>query len=215
MPTGKKPPAKGKAKPKSPAAKIKRGLKGAVAYAKGDKAKATVRQKRANALTVNKSGPASLYKGEETISDTIMCIQIGMTNEQIAEYLGIGVSTLYEWKANISEFADALARARTRRTGRVINSLLTRAEGGVVEEQQAIKVKMKGGGEKVEVVTVKKYVPPDTAAIALWLHNREREHWKQFKAHEHSGLGGGPIQHEVPDSDKIVAAIEKFTEILK
>lgn len=162
----------------------------------------------------NKGGRPSLYRGEETIAEVTAMILLGFTHEQIAEDLGVNVSTLYDWKAEYPEFSEALSRARRKRSLRVVNSLLQRAEGGLVKEEKAIKVKTKGG-ETVKVVAVETYIPPDTAAIIYWLNNRERDNWKLYKAHEHSGPGGGPVQHEHTLPADVLEAVKRITEGLK
>lgn len=92
--------------------------------------------------------------------------------------------------------------------------MMLRAEGGYVEEEQAIKIKTKGGGEDVKVVTVKKYIAPDTQAGIYFLNNRARDHWKTYKAHEHTGPMGGPIQHNHTSQD-VLDAVQRITEALK
>lgn len=143
------------------------------------------------------------------------CAALGWTNKEIAEEIGIGETLFYEWKANNAEFADALTQARRRTHARIAKSIITRAEGGYVEEDQAIKIKLAGGGEDVKVVTLKKFIPADTQAAIYYLNNRDREHWKTFKAHEHSGPNGGPVQHEHLVPSEVVEEVKKLMEILK
>jgi hypothetical protein len=51
--------------------------------------------------------------------------------------------------------------------------------------------------ERVEIVNIKRVVPPETAAIMVWLTNRQRDKWKHRVSNEHAGEGGGPVQMQV------------------
>ena len=51
----------------------------------------------------------------------------GLTNEQIADNMGIGLSTLYEWQKRYTEFADALKNSKEVVDLHVENALHKRA----------------------------------------------------------------------------------------
>ncbi len=140
---------------------------------------------------------------------------MGYTNTEIAECLGVHRDTLQTWLAEKTDFSDAMAYARAPTDVTVTQGLLTSAVGGLVEEEQAIKIKLANGGEDVKVVKVKRYIPPNPQAGMYWLNNRQRDHWKNYKAHEHGGPGGGPIKHEIVTSESLLAAIKDITEALK
>lgn len=46
-----------------------------------------------------------------------------------------------------------------------------------IEEEQAIKVRVSQFEDKIEIVKVKKFIPPDYNSAALLLSNRQRGRW--------------------------------------
>ena len=60
----------------------------------------------------------------------------GLTDEQIAEKMGIVSSTLYDWKKKYSEISEALKRGKEVVDRQVENALLRRALGYSYEEQE-------------------------------------------------------------------------------
>lgn len=59
----------------------------------------------------------------------------GLTNEQIANNIGVNVKTLYEWKKNESKVCNALKKGREVVDYEVENALLTNALSGNVTAQ--------------------------------------------------------------------------------
>lgn len=53
----------------------------------------------------------------------------GWTNDEIADYIGISLSTFYKWQAEHVEFSEALKEPKEYCIARVENALLTRALG--------------------------------------------------------------------------------------
>ena len=60
----------------------------------------------------------------------------GLTDEQIAENIGIGTTTLYRWKNDYREIWEALKRGKDVVDRQVENALLRRALGYSYEEQE-------------------------------------------------------------------------------
>lgn len=107
----------------------------------------------------------------------------GLTDEQIAENIGINRDTLYRWKKEHSDISDALKRGKEVIDRQVENALLKRALGYRYEE---VKEKTEGGLVTERTVTVKEVVP-DTTAQIFWLKNRKPEEWRDKRQIEHSG----------------------------
>lgn len=97
----------------------------------------------------------------------------GLTNEQIAQNMGISRSTLHEWKDRYSDISDTLKKGKDVVDRQVENALLKRALGYEYEE---IKEKFEGNVMTERTVT-KKEVVPDVTAQIFWLKNRKRETW--------------------------------------
>lgn len=100
----------------------------------------------------------------------------GLTNEQIAENIGINVSTLYEWKKKYQELNDSLKSGKEIIDRHVENALLKRALGYEYDEEHEI-ITPDGTTYK----TIKKQVQPDTTAQIYWLKNRKPDVWRDRK----------------------------------
>ena len=72
----------------------------------------------------------------------------GLTDEQIAQNMGIGTTTLYRWKDEYEEIREALKRGKEVVDYEVENALLNKALGG------------------------------DTTAQIFWLKNRRPDKWR-------------------------------------
>lgn len=66
----------------------------------------------------------------------------GLTDEQIAQNIGVATSTLYEWKKRYSEISEALKRGKEVVDRQVENALLKRALGYSYNEDKYISVPM-------------------------------------------------------------------------
>lgn len=98
----------------------------------------------------------------------------GLTDEQIAENMGICRDTLIEWKKKYSDISDTLKRGKEVVDRQVENALLKRALGYKYTEVT------KELTENGLVVTkeVEKEVVPDTTAQIFWLKNRKPDVWR-------------------------------------
>lgn len=139
-------------------------------------------------------------KYETEVKDKLILVEgwarDGLTNELIAEKLGITVKTLYEWQNKYSDFRDALKKGKEVVDREVENALLKRALGyryeEVTIEPREVMDEFTGRFETREVVTkrVIKEVQPDTTAQIFWLKNRKPADWRDKQNIEHSGPGG-------------------------
>lgn len=115
----------------------------------------------------------SKYDPDETPKLAKQYAEQGMTNEEIAQCLGITRSTLYEWQNRHSEFMDALKKGKISTDTRVEQALLKRALGYQYEERKTITT---DSSNRTEVYI--KEVPPDTTAQIFWLKNRKPDEWR-------------------------------------
>jgi transposase len=102
--------------------------------------------------------------------------QAGLTDEQIAEEIGIDGATLYRWKASKDEFREALKGGKATPDDEVEAALLRRAKGFKYVE---------GSKEKVAL--------PDTTACIFWLKNRRPADWRDKRQHEVTQEMRGPL----------------------
>lgn len=113
----------------------------------------------------------------------------GLTDEQIAHNLGIGISTYYDYKSKNKEFSDALKNGKEDIDIQVENALLKRALGYRYEEvtYEAIQIEGSPPTPAQKVKTVVKEVQPDTTAQIFWLKNRKPAEWRDKQEHALSG----------------------------
>lgn len=104
----------------------------------------------------------------------------GLTDEQIAEHMGINVATLYRWKIDYCEICESLKKGKEVIDRQVENALLKRALGYEYEE---VSERFEGGVLKERKVT-KKQVVPDTTAQIFWLKNRKPVEWRDKRNNE-------------------------------
>lgn len=107
----------------------------------------------------------------------------GLTDEQIAENMGINKATLYRWKEKYCDICDTLKRGKEVVNFQVENALLKRALGYEYEE---VSEKYESGTLTEKKVT-KKQVVPDTTAQIFWLKNRRPDKWKDKQDVQVSG----------------------------
>ncbi len=97
----------------------------------------------------------------------------GITDEQIADNMGISVSTLYDWKNKYSDISESLKRGKEVVDVIAENALFKRGVGYEYTEVT------KEGGVVTKEVT--KHMPPDTTALIFWLKNRRPDLWRDRK----------------------------------
>lgn len=117
----------------------------------------------------------------------------GLTDEQIAENIGISRSTLSKWKNDHSDISDTLKRGKEVIDRQVENALLKRALG--YEYTEVTKELTDAGMVTTKKVT--KQVAPDTTAQIFWLKNRKPNEWRDKQDINHSGDIGVTIVDDV------------------
>jgi transcriptional regulator with XRE-family HTH domain len=104
----------------------------------------------------------------------------GLTDEQIADNMGIGVSTLYKYKNEHIEIVESLKRGKEVIDRHVENALLKRAMGYEYKETTREIMEDASTGKHRLAITkvVTKQVAPDTTAQIFWLKNRKPAEWR-------------------------------------
>ena len=110
----------------------------------------------------------------------------GLTDEQIADNIGIRRETLYDWKKKYPHISNALKRGKDVVDIQVENALLNKAQGITKMLIKPIKIKTVtyDNGKRVkeeehiEYAEEEVFVPPDTVAQIFWLKNRKPNTWK-------------------------------------
>ena len=128
----------------------------------------------------------------------------GLTDEQIADKIGIKRQTLYDWKKKYSVFSDTLKGAKEVVDRKVENALYRNATGYEYEEvtKEYVYNPVTGEREFVTTKVVTKNVPPNTTAQIFWLKNRKPNEWRDKKQTELTGANGGNLVIGWSDHDK-------------
>lgn len=103
----------------------------------------------------------------------------GLTDEQIAKNMAVGLSTLKDWKNKYPAILDALKKGKAPVDFEVENALYKRAVGFEYEEIETVEEEV-DGVFKTRVKRTQKTALPDTSAIIFWLKNRKPEHWRKM-----------------------------------
>lgn len=104
----------------------------------------------------------------------------GLTDEQIAEKMGIGTTTLYRWMNDYREIWEALKTGKDEADIQVENALFQSAMGYDYEEiTEELKYDNKTRSYKMMVTKrQRKHQPPSNTAQIFWLKNRRAEQWR-------------------------------------
>ena len=148
---------------------------------------ATTPKPRKKPPVPDKGGRPSRYRPEYDEQARELCM-LGYTDVRLAKFFTVTEKTLNTWKQRHPSFFSALRAGKETPNIRVASALFHRAIGYSHPEVD-IKV-VNGQIVKTELV---KHYPPDTAAAALWLTNREPDLWKGKRAEQADDEGaGGP-----------------------
>lgn len=113
----------------------------------------------------------------------------GLIDKQIAHNMGIGASTLREWKGTFPAVAEALRKGKEVVDREVENALFKSAIGYTQTIRKPVKVKIVDydpeTGRKIreteawKAVEEEIHVPPQVTAQIFWLKNRKPDQWRE------------------------------------
>jgi hypothetical protein len=104
--------------------------------------------------------------------------QFGHTDPELAEFFGVHLQTINNWKVNHPEFLYALKAGKEVADRRVERSLYSRAVG---YNYEATKIFMPANRSKPVYAKYIEHVPPDVTAGIFWMKNRDPEHWRDVQ----------------------------------
>jgi hypothetical protein len=148
-------------------------------------------------LAKNKAGRPPKYKKCFNEIAESACAELGADDKQLGKLFGVSKTAIENWKLEHEGFLDSIKRGKDVYDTAIVEvSLLKRANGyGYVEKHTEAIVNKDGQMTELKrVKNVTKEVVPDTTAAIFWLKNRHPGRWRDIKAVELSGKGGGPIQ---------------------
>lgn len=124
----------------------------------------------------------------------------GLTYEQIAHNMGIGLTTLKEWRQKQPTIQSALKKGKEVVDIEVENALLKRALGYTITLKKQ-KVDKEGC---VHDLFEDVHVPGDTTAQIFWLKNRKRQQWRDKVEYENTGENKNGVMDELVEALKNV-----------
>jgi hypothetical protein len=127
------------------------------------------------------AGRPSDYK-PEFAQEAIGQCEAGATDQELADYFGVSVRSLYRWKNTQPEFRHALKAAKDSADDRVERSLYEKAIG---YERDEVDIRVLNG--EIVQTEIRKFYPPDTTAAIFWLKNRRADAWREKTEIDHSG----------------------------
>lgn len=104
-------------------------------------------------------------------------VEAGATNEEIAEAFGISLTSIYKYKKEKKEFADAFTRGREKVVIQIKAALLKKALGFEYEEEKKVGRKDKDGEQIILIEKYKRYSVPSETAAAMLLRNYDSD-WR-------------------------------------
>lgn len=107
----------------------------------------------------------------------------GLTDEQIAENIGINRKTLYEWKNKYDLICNALKRGKVVFDSEAEQALHKAGVGYFVEEVETYITETNGIQTK-RIKKNKKWIPPNVTALIFWLKNRKSDKWRDRKTQD-------------------------------
>lgn len=111
----------------------------------------------------------------------VIC-ELGASNKQLADALGISTSTLYDWQCTYPDFARAMKVGKDLPDELVVRGLFHRARG----YQQVVEKVFCSEGVIVRATVIEE-VAADPRSAEYWLNNRRPGEWKDKRFTEHSG----------------------------
>lgn len=112
---------------------------------------------------------------DEIAKKAIDYAEIGATDAEICEVIGIAPATLSLWKGTYTEFSEALKAAKAIPDDGVEAALYRSAMGYTHVEEKVFFTKW-GGVKRVQVL---KHYPPNPTAMIFWLKNRRPKQWRE------------------------------------
>ena len=126
-------------------------------------------------------GRPTKYRIEYNEQAYKLCL-LGHTDEELADFFEVHVSTIHQWKLDYPDFSDSIKKGKEIADAEVSKSLYHRALG---YSHPGVDIKAVNG-EIVETQVMKHY-PPDATSAIFWLKNRQPKKWRDKQVMEHEG----------------------------
>ena len=137
-----------------------------------------------------KVGRPSQYREEYNEQARKLCL-LGATDKELADFFGVSVVTLNNWKSQVPEFLSSIKEGKEIADATVADRLFKRATG---YEHKAVKIVADAKTGMDHTVEYIERYPPETTACIFWLKNRQKDKWRDRVDTTLTGADGGPVQ---------------------
>lgn len=164
----------------------------------------------ANAVNPKKSSRAHKFT-PKTLTAIRRACEAGLTNQEVADLLGVAYSTFSYWLATNPLLVKAMTVGKEVADNRVEMSLYQRAIG---YQQPAVKIFMPTGAVAPVYARYVEQVAPDVTACYHWLKNRRPNEWRDRREVSVTGPNGGPlkIDEQVVDAETAMRVYRQMVE---
>lgn len=104
----------------------------------------------------------------------------GLSNEQIASNMGIGITTLKAWRKKYPSIESALKKGRAPVVRELENALIKKAMGFEYEETVVESWVDDNGKTRKKATKHTKYIPPDSSALMFLLKNYKPNKYRNY-----------------------------------
>lgn len=160
-----------------------------------DSAKKTKEKAGPDQGSSSKGGRPSSYRAAFVSQAEKLC-RLGATDLELADFFSVSVRTIHAWKLKYPEFYAALQMSKAEADKMVEQALFRRAIGYTHPSEKIFD----HAGVPLRVETQQHY-PPDVAACAFWLKNRQG--WRD-RPEEKNGDDDAPA----PQSVKVIVEVK-------
>lgn len=131
-------------------------------------------------MKVGRQSKASEWLTEDGLLQVEAWARDGYSQEQIAQNIGISVTTFYAWRAKYSEFAKAIKRGQAPVLVKLEDAMFRRCEWTTVTEKRIEKIidPTTGDTTALKIIEQEKVIPPDTTMMIFIAKNRMPEKYK-------------------------------------
>lgn len=148
---------------------------------------------------IHAGGRPTDYRKKYSDQARKLCMLLGATDLELAEFFEVDETTINRWKRAHAEFRLSIRKGKLDADTDVVTRLYDRAVGMKVQKTHITQYQGKIIQTKYE-----EEIPPDVKAVIFWLKNRQKGNWRDVFAHT-DGDGGAfslIISHELHPDDR-------------
>lgn len=131
----------------------------------------------------------------------------GLTDEEMAIFLGVTPELYESWQAYYPRFADAIEQGRTKADVQVVAALFKNAVGYDYESDVVVR-----GRKGAMVLKATVHVPAETNAQKFWLTNRAPARWNNGQTVSHTSPKGSPVLVKQETKQEVIHSILNMIE---